>query len=195
MVYRIWRSFLLFASLIVVGMMFIAFTSLAEMQGLLADHLHAVGSIRLLAFTPAVVADAEDLKVVIRRGEFLARANLALALFEKWIMELDHRAARGADEMIVMGVPGYVFVVIVILAEMDAADHARFHQQLERAIDRGPRNLDLLLLHFEKKLVGLEVVMGGENLAQQGGALVRELQALAGEELLKAADFALNGRQ
>src|SRR6185295_19091406 len=83
-------------------------------------------------------------------------------------------------------------VVEVVLAEVDAADHARLHQELEGAVDRGPGDLETLLLHLEEKLVGLEVVVGGEDLPHQGGSLVGELQTLGGEEALELVDFALD---
>src|SRR5207237_752016 len=77
---------------------------------------------------------------------------------------------------------------------MDTANEARSDEQLERAVDRRPRDLDALLFHFEQELVGVEVIVRGEDLAYERGAFVGDLQPLSGEEILKAVDFALNDR-
>src|SRR6266542_135171 len=192
MLRRIWRSFVLFAPLSVLRMTFISFTSLPELQRAFGDHLDAIGSAGLFALAPARIADAEDLQVVKGRSEFLTFADLELASFQIRVVKLDHAAAGGADQVIVMGIAADVFVMIVVLAEMDAANQAGADEELERAIDRRARDLDVLLFHLEEELVGLEVIMGGENLANQRGALVGELQPLRGEELLKAIDLSLN---
>ena len=62
--------------------------------GRVADHLHAVGSVGLLSFLAAGVADAEDLQVVKRRRELLALADLALAALELFVVELDDARRR-----------------------------------------------------------------------------------------------------
>src|ERR1051326_2364730 len=103
------------------GTTFIAFTSFPEIHCRLTDHLHAVRRVGLFAFAAAGVANAEDLKIVKRRREALALADLALALFETLIVKLDHRSTRGADEVIVMRVPADVLVVIVVFAEVHTA--------------------------------------------------------------------------
>ena len=93
-----------------------------------------------------------------------------------------------------MRVAAHVLVVVVVFAEVDAADHAGLHEQLERAVDGGARDLERLLLHLEEQLVGLEVVVRGEDLAHERGALAGELESLLGEELLELVDLALYGR-
>src|SRR5215212_2015144 len=89
------------------------------------DHLHAIGRVGELAFAPAGVADAENLKVVEGGGELLLLADRELQPLELLVVKLDHAAADRADQVVVVRVPGDVLVVIVILAEVDAADHAR----------------------------------------------------------------------
>src|SRR5947209_18698207 len=133
----------------------------------------------MLPFPVAGIADAEDLQVVKRRSEFLARADVALALLELRIIELDHRTAGSADEVIVMRVAADVLVVIVVLAEMDTADETRFHEQLEGPVNRGPRDLHALLLHLEEQFVGFEMVVRRKDLAHERGALLRQFLALA----------------
>jgi len=96
---------------------------LTKLQGTGADHLHPIGSIRLLALSSAGVADAEDLQIVKGRSESLAIADLALTDLDQRVVELDHASARGADEMVVMRVSADVLVMVVVLAEMDAANH------------------------------------------------------------------------
>src|SRR5207302_8902034 len=108
--------------------------SFAELHGPFADRHDAIGRGGLLPFPVAGIADAEDLQVVKRGREFLARANVQLALFELRIVELDHRTAGGADEVIVVRVAADVLVVVVLLAEMDAPDQARLHEQLQRPL-------------------------------------------------------------
>ena len=54
--------------------------------------------------------------------ELLLLADLALPLFQNFVVELDHAAASGADEVVVVRVSGDPLVVIVVLAEMDAPD-------------------------------------------------------------------------
>src|SRR5436305_965751 len=78
--------------------------SFAELHGPFADRRDAIGRSGLLPFPVAGIADAENLQVVKRRREFLAGADLELALLQLRIVELDHGAAGGADEMIMMGV-------------------------------------------------------------------------------------------
>src|SRR4051812_35050824 len=164
--------------------------SFPELHGPFADRCHAIGRGRVLPFPAAGIADAEDLQVVKRRREFFAGADLELALLQLRIVELDHGTAGGADEMIVMRVAADVLVVVVILAEVDAANHPGLHQQFERAVDGGPRDLEGLLLHLEEQLIGLEVVVRGEDLAHQRRTLFSELQSLGSQEVLKAADLA-----
>src|SRR6185369_2885532 len=86
----------------------------AELHRRGGDHLHAIGRVGLLALFAAVGADAEDLQVVKGRRELLALADLELALFERVVVELDHRAARGADEVVVVRIAGDVLVVVVV---------------------------------------------------------------------------------
>src|SRR5258708_1604200 len=102
--------------------------SFAELHGPFADRHDAIGRGRLLPFPVTGIADAENLQVVKRRREFFAGADLELALLQLRIVELDYGAAGGADEMIVMGIAADVLVVVVVLAEVNAADHARLHQ-------------------------------------------------------------------
>src|SRR5881409_3137293 len=119
----------------------------------------------MLAFAAARVADPENLQVVKGGREFLAAADLELALFENRIVKLDHAAAGGADQMVVMRVTADILVVVVVFAEVNAADQAGLHEELEGAIDRGARDLEPLFLHLEQQLVGFEVVMLREDLA------------------------------
>src|SRR3954454_12638238 len=102
--------------------------SFTELHGPFADRHDAIGRSGLLPFPVAGIADAEDLQVVKRGSELLPRADLELALFELGIVELDHGTAGGADEVIVMGVAANVLVVVVLLAEVDAADQTRLHE-------------------------------------------------------------------
>jgi hypothetical protein len=166
--------------------------SFAELEGAELDHLDAVGGIGLFTPPAAGPADTEDLQIVKGGGEFLPGADLALASLELGIVELDDVAAGGTDEMVVMGVAGDVFVVVVILAEVDAADHGGLDEELEGAVNGGAGDLDVLLLHLEEKLVGLEVVVGGEDLPNERGALFGELQTLSEEEGAEATDFSLD---
>jgi hypothetical protein len=164
----------------------------AELHGAEADHLDSVGSVGLLALSSAGVADPQDLQIVKRGSESLAVADFDLASFEQRIVKLDHAAAGGADQVVVVGVTADVLVVVVIFAEVDAAHHARFDEQLERPIDGGAGDLDALLLHFEEQLIGVEVVVNGEDLSDERGSFSGELEALTLEEVLEAIDFALN---
>src|SRR2546430_16231611 len=107
--------------------------SFAELHRHFADRHDAIGRGGLLPFPVAGIADAEDLQVVKRGSEFLARADLDLALLELGIVELDHGTAGRANEMIVMRIAAHVLVVIVVLAEMDAPHETRFHEQFQRA--------------------------------------------------------------
>src|SRR3954453_10144363 len=163
--------------------------SFTELHRPFADRYDAIERRGLLPFPVAGIADAEDLQVVKRGSEFLARADVELALFELGIVELDDGTAGGADEMIVMRVAADVLVVVVLLAEMDAPDEARLHQQFQRPINRGPRNLHALLFHLEEQLVGLEVVVRRKDLAHKRRALLRQLLSLTGQEVLKACDL------
>src|SRR5438067_5129823 len=167
---------------------------LAKLQRALGDHRHAIGGFGQRTFLTAGVADPEDLQVVKRVGEFLSLADLQRARLERGVVELDDRSAGGADEVVVVGVAFDVLVVVVVLAEVDAADHAGLHEELEGAVAGGAGDLDRLLLHLEEQLVGLEVVVGGEDLADEGDALAGEAKALGPEEVLEAVDFALDGR-
>src|ERR1043165_465288 len=165
---------------------------LAELQGALGDRGDAIGSLRQHTFLAAGVADPEDLQVVKRVGELLLLADLQRARLEVGVVELDDRAAGGADEVVVVRVAFDVRVVIVVLGEVDAPDHARLHEELEGAVDGGAGDLDRLLLHLEQELVGLEVVVSGEDLADEGDALAGEAEALGAEEMLEAVDLAFD---
>src|SRR5688572_18286558 len=121
----------------------------------------------MLAFAPAGVADAEDLEVDKGRRELLLLANRQLQALQFLIVELDDAAASRAAQMILMRVSGDVLVVKVVLVEVDASLHSALHQQLQRAVDGGPRDLDALLIHLEEKLLRLEVVVDGENLPHE----------------------------
>ena len=65
-------------------------------------HVDAIGRVGLLSFPAARIAHAENLQVVKGRSELLAVADLDLTGFEGLVMELDHRAARRADQVIVV---------------------------------------------------------------------------------------------
>lgn len=93
-----------------------------------------------------------------------------------------------------MRVPGDVLVVVVVFAEVDAPDHARLHEEVERAVDGGAGDLDLLVLHLREELVRLEVIMRGEDLTHEGYALGRQFEPLFPEKALKSFDLALDGR-
>src|SRR5207302_1191237 len=82
----------------------------------------------------------------------------------------------------------------VVFTEVNAADHAGFHEKLEGPVDGSARDLEAFLLHFEKELVGFEVVVRREDLADERRTLGGELQSLAGQEMLEAVDFALEWR-
>ena len=84
-----------------------------------------------------------------------------------------------------------LLVVIVVFAEVNAADHPGFHEELERAIDRGAGDLHALSFDPEEQLVGLEVIMRGENLAEERGSLRGELESLSLQEGFKSSDFFL----
>jgi hypothetical protein len=152
------------------------------------DHLDPVGGLGLFPFAPAGIADAEDLEVVKGGPELAPLADFQRSLLELRVEKLDDTAAGGADEMVVMGVAADVLVVVVVFAEVDATDQSGFHEEFEAAVDGGARDLDALLLHLEEELVGLEVVMGGKDLANEGGALGGELEALVLEEGVEGGD-------
>src|SRR5260370_5714867 len=98
--------------------------SFAELHRPFADRHDAIGRGGVLPFPAAGIADAEDLQVVKRRREFLTGADLELALLQFRIIELDHGAAGGADEVIVMRIAAHVLVVVMVFAEVNAADEA-----------------------------------------------------------------------
>src|SRR5207245_10723036 len=93
----------------------------------------------MLAFAAARVTDPENLQVVKGGREFLAAADLELAFLEGRIVKLDHTAAGCADQMVVMRVTADVLIVVMVFAEVNAADPAGLREQLQRAGDPGRR--------------------------------------------------------
>src|SRR5438067_3955231 len=89
---------------------------LAKLQRALGDRRHAIGGLGQRTFPSAGVADPEDLQVVERVGELLLLADLKRAGLEAGVVELDDRAAGGADEVVVVGVAFDVLVVVVVFA-------------------------------------------------------------------------------
>src|SRR6266508_1131279 len=126
---------------------------------------------------PALPADAAHLVAVGEREESVAVADLVLQALDPRLEELDHPAALIADQVIVVLSGAKAFVSVADLADPNASHDSRVHQELERPIDRGPRDLLSFRSQAHEDLVRLEVLVTGEQLVENGLPLGRELQA------------------
>ena len=111
------------------------------------------------------------------REETVAFAHLVLEVLDRGLEELDHAAALVADQVVVVLPRAQPLIPVAGLANAHASDDAGIDEQVERSVDRGPRDLRVLGSEPHEQLVGLEVLVSGEELVEEGLPFRRQLQA------------------
>jgi len=125
----------------------------------------------LTALLSAPGADTEDLELMPGRLESMGPADLHLEGRDARGDELDHPAALGAHQVVVVLPRVDVLVEIASAAQTVAAHQTAFDQQIEVPVDGGAGDLDLSLLERLQKLLGVDVAVLGEDLVEQSQPL------------------------
>src|SRR2546425_9150734 len=110
----------------------------------------------------ALPTQAANNKRVSAGLEALLRANLVNDGVEGGILELDHLVALLAVEMLVLRV-AVIMLVKSLGAELETAEQAGVHQLGQGAVDGGPADLQVGMLHLVDELIGVEVAMPAED--------------------------------
>jgi hypothetical protein len=106
------------------------------------------------------------------RGELLLAADGLQRRLEFGALELDYLAALRALEVLVVRV-----AVVVLVAharpDLQAAQQPGIDQLRQRAVDRGAADLEAGLLHRVDEVIGVEMVVLAEDVADHVALLVR----------------------
>ena len=142
--------------------------------------LHAIrgrGNPLLRAIRTAVQADAEDLEGVIHWHKAKVGTSIVLQALDPRVLELDDGAALGADHVVVVRTVGRLFILRVPLREPVTGDEAALVQKIECLVNGSARDLRAVVLQIDEEVVGIEVVVPGED-------RIKHLEALAGDAVL-----------
>ena len=126
---------------------------------------------------PAAAADAPQLVGVRQQDEAVVRGDFVLQRLDARLEELDDAPALIADQVVVVVARAQALVPVAGLADPQAAHDPGVDHQLERAVDRGARDLLVLGAQAHEQLVGLHVLVPAEDLVKQGMSLGGELEA------------------
>src|SRR5436309_1729586 len=139
----------------------------------------------------AGVAEAVDLQRVPRGDEAVGAADLGLQRDDPGADELDHPAAAGAHQVIVLLAAVHVLVEEPVALQPLLARQAALDQQVEVAVDRGARDLEAARLHGGEQRLGVDVRVLREDLVEQrqplGGDALSPLAEEEEESLLLAS--------
>src|SRR5713226_7133171 len=138
---------------------------------------------------PALPANPAKLVAVGQRQESVAIADLVLQALDLGLEELDDPPALIANQMVVVLSRPQPLVPIAGFADPHPPHDSGVDQQIQRAIDRRPRDFLVLGAQTNQQLVGLEVLVTGEELVVEGLPLGRQLQAPALEVLAENLPF------
>src|SRR5688500_3829173 len=119
----------------------------------------------------AADADAVDAQRVPARHEAVGAADLGLQGGDPRAHELDHPAAAGADEVVVVLAGVDVLVEVAPAPEPLLARQAAGDQEVEVAVDGGARDGDARSVERREDGVGVDMPVLGEDLVEQGEAL------------------------
>src|SRR3954468_20318151 len=129
---------------------------------------------------------------MVRRHEAVRPADLGLERGDSRAHELDHPAADGADQVIVVLPAVDVLVEEAPAAELLAGGEAALDEKIEVPIDGGARDFEAPSPHRRQERLGIDMLVLGEDLLEEGEPLFRHPLAAAtqvGEELLLFADL------
>src|SRR5436305_4489557 len=115
----------------------------------------------------AGVAEAVDLQRVPRGDEAVGAADLGLQRDDPGADELDHPAAAGAHQVIVLLAAVHVLVEEPVALQPLLARQAPLDNQAEVALTLAPRVLKAARLHGAGSGLGVEVRWWGEDLAER----------------------------
>ena len=106
-----------------------------------------------------LLAEAVDLDPVLAMEKRLLVGDHFQHAFQPVVGEFDHPATALADEVLMGGLVGGGFVALESVPEIVGPDQSAFHQQIERAIDRGrpdrnPPASELLLNPDNRGVIG-----------------------------------------
>ena len=112
------------------------------------------------------------------RSELVLLAEAAQPLVEVGIPEFDDLPGGGADHVVVAAARLHLFVEVVLAAEPAFANQSALDEQIERSIDRRTRHLALLGLHSRQQVISIEMLVGREDLIQQGKPFLGDLEVV-----------------
>jgi hypothetical protein len=137
----------------------------------------------------AGLAEAENLMAVMHRPEGELTADGFLKRFQIRPVELNDGIAVQADEVVMMLIAAYSFIVRMLISEAALPDQAALHQQIQCAVDRGPADGLPLGLQGHVKLIRIKVMGLAKHLRHQIQPLSCEFQLPGAQESLKALLF------
>ena len=116
-------------------------------------------------------------------------ANSGLERFQVGVVEFNHLAAAGADEVVVVFTEMHVLVKRSGLSEIQFFHQLAFPQEFQRAVDRGPGDAGAVFLQPLHDLFRLEVPPAAEDLVGHSVALPGALEFLPLQEAEELAFF------
>jgi hypothetical protein len=137
---------------------------------------------------------AGDEKSVAGGTKSVGEAHRAAQLENLVVAELDDSIARRAVEMIVGRIAVVVFERTAI-GQSQLAQEAGFHQQPQCPVDGRSANLVAGIVKVAKQLVGVEMLMGVENMAYKDAAGLSQLLATDLEKFAEFLDRRVTNRQ
>ena len=125
-----------------------------------------------ISLTP--VADSKDLKGVGATIEIHLLADLILEPFQRYMGKLYNPAAPFTDEMVVVLMAQYVFVMVRVSPEVHHLQEPAVHEKLQGPINGRPRGSLSLFSDREKEVLSLEVVVASKCLLEDDMPLAGE---------------------
>ena len=140
-----------------------------------------------MPFAAAVVANAGDDEAVARNAEVVFLGDGVAEDLQFFAAELDELVADLAVEVVVLRI-AVVVLVDGSAAERHLSEEAGFDELVERAVNGGAADFVAIFAAAQAidQLVGIEVVVAGEYVIDEGPALLRDSLAATLQILLES---------
>jgi hypothetical protein len=116
-------------------------------------------------------------------------AHPLLKFFNRPIVKFDCPPALDADEMVVVLVPGDMFIRFLQFAQFQSVNQTALDQQIKCPINARARDILPVLLQDLHQFIRIEMAMGGKNGLEYLLSLGRKLQIFPQEEFSKRFVF------
>jgi hypothetical protein len=111
-----------------------------------------------------ILTGSRDFQSVPDRLKTILRAYALLKPLNRFIRKFDDLPAFQTNQMIVVLVPKYVFVMAVPLAENHLAQQTALDQQCQRSVHRGLRYPMAVPAYAENEVFGFKMLVDGKRL-------------------------------